>query len=110
MATQSNRLDKASPPKLGRRFRSGLKSSNFGPNAAVPVLQRSAASRALNTPKETNSSQSRIAQHAENAGLRHHSDSKHALNHQRRNEDVSFYYFLFRFVTRARYTLGVSVS
>jgi len=110
MATQSNRLDKASPPKLGRRFRSGLKNSDFDPHAPVPASRRGAASGVLNTPKETDSSEWRIARHAENAGLRHHSDSKHALNHQGRNEDVSFYYFLFRFVTRARYTLGVSVS
>jgi hypothetical protein len=110
MVTQRNWLGKASPPKLGRRFGSGLKNSNFGPNAPVPASQRGAASGALHTLEETNSSESHVAVHAENPGLRHHSDSKHALNHQGRNEDVSFYYFLFRFVTRARYTLGVSVS
>jgi hypothetical protein len=63
MAMQSNRLDKASPLKLGRRFGSGLKKSDFGPNA----------------PKESNSSESRIALHAENAGLGHCSDAKHAF-------------------------------
>jgi len=80
MATQSNRLDKAGPPKLGRRFGSGMKNSDFRPNAPVPVSRRGAESRVLNTPKETNSSESRIALHAENVGLGHHSDAKHAFS------------------------------
>jgi len=79
MATQSNRLNRASPPKLERRFRSGLKNSNFSPNAPVPASQRGAASGVLNTPEEKNSSESRIAMHTENAGLGHRSDAKHAF-------------------------------
>lgn len=67
MATQSNRLDKASAPQVGRRFGSGLRNSDFGPNAPLPTSQRNAASGALDTPVETNSSESRIALHAENA-------------------------------------------
>src|SRR6266403_201691 len=63
MAMQSKRLDKASPLKLGRRFGSGLKKSDFG----------------LNAPKETNSSESRIALHAENVGIGHCSDARHAF-------------------------------
>src|SRR5258708_25077703 len=79
MATQTNRLSKANPLKLGRRFGSVLKKSNFGPNAPVPASQRGAASTAPNTPEEANSSESRIALHAENAGLNHCSDAKHAF-------------------------------
>src|SRR6266478_7418928 len=80
MATQSNRLNKASPPKVGRRFGSGLKNSHFGPNTPVPVSQRVAASGVPNTRGEANSSESGIALHAENAVLGHCSDAKHALD------------------------------
>jgi hypothetical protein len=80
MATQSNRLDKASPPKLRRRFGSGLRKSDFSPNAPVPAPQGGAASGAPNTPEETNSSESRFALHAENAGLTHCSDANNALD------------------------------
>ena|SRR5258708_3668350 len=71
MAMQSNRLDKANPLKLGRRFGSGQKNSGFGLNAPVPASQRGAANGAPNTnsPRETNSSEFRIALHAETAGL-----------------------------------------
>src|SRR5260370_12557035 len=79
MATRTNRLNKANPLKLGRRFGSGLKKSDFRPNAPVPALQRGAASGAYNTLEETNSSESRIALHAEDAGLGHSSDAKHAF-------------------------------
>ncbi len=79
MATERNRLDKVSLPNLGRRFGSGLKNSHFGPNAPVPVPQRGGGSRALNTPEEANSSESRIALHAENAGLSHYSDANSAF-------------------------------
>ncbi len=80
MATQSNRLDKANLPERVRRFGSGLKNSDSGPNAAVPASQRGAVIGALNTPEETNSSESRIALHAENAGLGPCSDAKHAFD------------------------------
>src|SRR5260370_32990211 len=79
MATRTNRLNKANPLKLGRRFGSGLKKSDFRPNAPVPALQRGAASGASNTLEEPNSSESRIALHAENAGLGHSSAAKHAF-------------------------------
>jgi hypothetical protein len=79
MATQSNRLDKASPPKLGRRFGTGLKNSDFSRNVPVPVSQHGAASGTPNTPEATNSAESRIALHAENAGLGHCGDAKHAF-------------------------------
>ena len=79
MATQSHRLDKANSPKLGRRLGTGLKNLNFRPNAPVPASKRGAASGVLHTPEETNSSESRIALHAENAGLGHYSDVKHAF-------------------------------
>ncbi len=79
MATQTKKLDKVSLPKLGGRFGSGLKNSHFGPNAPVPVPQRGGGSRALNTPEEANSSESRIALHAENAGLSHYSDANSAF-------------------------------
>ncbi len=80
MAMQTNRLDKASAPKLGRRFGTGQKNSDLGPNAPVQASQRGAASGAPNTPEETNSSESRIALHAENAGLGHCGDAKHAFD------------------------------
>jgi hypothetical protein len=81
MATQSNRLDKASlPHKLGRRFGSGLKNSDFSTNAPVRALRHDVASGAPNTPEETNSSESHIAPPAENAGLDHCIDAKHALD------------------------------
>src|SRR5260370_42562928 len=79
MATRTNRLNKANPLKLGRRFGSGLKKSDSRPNAPVPASQRGAASGASNTPEETNSSESRIVLPAEHAGLNHCSDAKHAL-------------------------------
>jgi hypothetical protein len=79
MAAQSNRLEKANPPKLGRRFGSGLKNSDFGPNAPVPASQRGAASGVLHTLVEANSSESRIALHAKDAGLSPSSDAKHAF-------------------------------
>ena len=79
MATQSNRLDKASAPKLGREFGTRLKNSHFTPNAPVRASQPGAASGDPNTPEETNSSESRIALHAENASLGHCSDAKHAF-------------------------------
>ena len=79
MATQSHRLDKASPPKLGRRFGSGLKKSDFRPDTPVPASRRGAASGVLHTPEETNSSESRIALHAENAGLSHCTDANNAF-------------------------------
>jgi len=79
MAVQTNRLDKASPLKLGRRFGSGVKNSDFRPNAPVQASQRGAVIGALNTPEETNSSESRIALHAENAGLSHCSDANNAF-------------------------------
>ncbi len=79
MATERNRLDKVSLPNLGRRFGGGLKNSHFGPNAPVPVSQRGGASGALNTPEEANSSESRIALHAENAGLSHCRDANNAF-------------------------------
>jgi hypothetical protein len=79
MVAQSNRLDKARPPKLGRRFSSGLKNSNFRPNTPVPASQRGAASGVLQTPEETNSSESCIAPHAKDAGLGPSSDAKHAF-------------------------------
>jgi hypothetical protein len=61
MATQSNRLDKTSLPKLKSRIGSGPKNSHFGPVAAVPASQAGAASGVLNTPEEANSSESRMA-------------------------------------------------
>src|SRR6266446_3106829 len=79
MATQSNRLNKASPPKVGRRFGSGLKNSHFGPNTPVPVSQRVAASGVPNTRGEANSSESRISLHAENADLGHCSNANNAF-------------------------------
>jgi hypothetical protein len=79
MATQSNRLDKASLPELGRRFGSGLKNSDVGPNAPVPASQRGTASEVLPTPEETNPFESLIALDAENAGLGHCGDAKHAF-------------------------------
>lgn len=72
MATQSNRLDKASPPKLERRFGSSLRNSDLGPNVPVRASQRDAASGNPNTPDETNSSASR-------AGVGHCSDAQHAF-------------------------------
>ena len=79
MATQSNRLDNASPPKLGRRLGSGLKSSDFSPNTPVRASRRGAANGDPSAPEENNSSESRIALHAENAGLGHYSDAKHVF-------------------------------
>jgi hypothetical protein len=79
MATQRNKLEKVSLPKLGRRFGRGLKNSDFGLDASVPLSQRDAASGALDTPEEANSSESRIALHAENAGLSHCSDANNAF-------------------------------
>ena len=79
MATQSNRLDKVSPPKLRRRFGSGLKNSDFSPNTPVRALQRSAVSGDTSTRQEINSSESRSALHAENAGLGHCGDAKYSF-------------------------------
>jgi hypothetical protein len=79
MATLSNRLNKVSPPKLGRRFGNGLKNSLFGPNAPVPVSQRVAPSGVPNTRGEANSSESRIALHAKNAGLGRCGDANNAV-------------------------------
>jgi len=79
MATQSNRLDKDSAPKFGREFGTRLKNSQFTPNAPVRASQRGAANGDAGAPEETNSSESRIALHAENASLGHCSDAKHAF-------------------------------
>ncbi len=92
MATQSNRLDKASLPKLGSGFSSGLKKSDVGSNAPARASQRGAASGHPNTPEDTNSSESRIVLHAENAGLSHCSDANNALDapsQESRNESVT---------------------
>src|SRR6266581_1954462 len=80
MATQSNRLDKASGPKLGRGFGTRLKNSQFSPNAPVRASQRGAASRALTSPEQTSSSESSTARPAENAGLGHCNDATHAFD------------------------------
>jgi hypothetical protein len=80
MATQSNRLDKASAREFVRRFGSGLKNSDFSPNTPVRASQREAASGRPNIPEETNSSESRIPPRAENAGLRHCSDAENAFD------------------------------
>lgn len=88
MATERNRLDKLSLPKLGRRFGSGPKNSHFGPNAPVPVSQRGGASGALNTSEEANSSESRIALRAKNAGFGHSSDA-HASSKESRDDSVT---------------------
>ena len=80
MATQSNRLDKASIPELVRSVGSDLKYSNFSPSAPVRVSQRGAASRALTSPEQTSSSESSTARPAENAGLGHCNDVKHAFD------------------------------
>ena len=88
MATQTNKLDKVSLPKLGRGFGSGLISSRLAPNAPVPVSQRGGASGALNTSEEANSSESRIALHAKNAGFGHSSDA-HASSKESRDDSVT---------------------
>ncbi len=80
MATQTNRLDSARAPKPGRRFGSGLKNSDFSPNAPVRAPQRDAANGDTSTPEETDSSESRIALPAVNAGLGLCTDSKHAFD------------------------------
>ena len=80
MATQTNRLDKASAPKHGRRFGRGLKYSDVSPNAPVRAPQRDAANGDTSTPEETDSPESRIALHAENAGLGPRSDAKNAFD------------------------------
>ena len=79
MAMQTNRLDKASAPKLGRGSGTALKNSHFSANAPVRASQRGTASGAPNTPEETNSSECRIGLPAESAGLGHCSDAKHAF-------------------------------
>ncbi len=79
MATRSNRLDMVSSPKVRRRFGSGLKNSDCGPNAPVPASQLGVAIGAVNTQEQTDSSESGIALHAEDAGLDHGSDAKHAF-------------------------------
>src|SRR5712692_2260363 len=62
MVTQTNRLERASAPKLGREFGTRLKNSHFIPDAPVRASQRGAASGAPNTPDETNSSQSSVTE------------------------------------------------
>src|SRR6266404_4539612 len=79
MAMQTNRLDKASPLKLGRRFGSGVKNSDFRPDAPDQASQRSAASGAPNTPEETNSPGSRSVLYPENPGLSRCSDANNAF-------------------------------
>src|SRR5260370_30976217 len=80
MATQTNRLDKASAPKLGRRFGRGLKYSDVSPNAPARASLRDAATGDASAPEETNSSESSIALPAESAGLGHCTDPKHAFD------------------------------
>jgi len=80
MATQTNRLDKASAPKLGRRFGRGLKYSDVSPNAAARASQRDAATGDASAPEETNSSESSVALPVENAGLGHSTDPKLAFD------------------------------
>src|SRR5260370_18544868 len=80
MATQSNRLDKASAPKLGRRFGRGLKYSDVSPNAPARASQCDAATGDASAPEETNSPESRIALPAVNAGLGPRSDAKNAFD------------------------------
>jgi len=83
MAMQTNRLDKASPLKLGRRFGSGVKNSDFRPNAPVQASQPDAASGAPNTP-------------AENAGLSHCSNANNAFpapSKDPRNDSVTEIHF-----------------
>src|SRR5260370_30626160 len=80
MATQTNRLDKNSAPKFGREFGTRLKNSQFTPNAPARASQRGAENGDPNTPEETNPSESRVVLHAENAGLGHCTDPKHAFD------------------------------
>ena len=80
MATQTNRLDKASAPKLGRRFGRGLKYSDVSPNAPARASQRDAATGDASAPEETNSSESSITLPAVNAGLGPRSDAKNAFD------------------------------
>jgi hypothetical protein len=80
MAMQTNRLDKASPLKLGRRFRRGVRNSDCKPNAPVQAPLRGAASGAPNIPEDASSSKSSVVLHAEKTGLRHSSDAKHTLD------------------------------
>src|SRR6266446_10235739 len=92
MAMQTNRLHKANLPKLGRRFGSGLKKSDFGPNAPPQASQRLAANGGPNSPEETNSPESCFALHDENAGLSHRSDGNNAFgapSKELRNDSVT---------------------
>jgi len=79
MATQTNRLAKAIAPKLGRKLGTRLKNSHSSVNAPVRESQRDAANKDAEAPEQTNSSESRIVPPAENAGLGHCSDAKHAF-------------------------------
>lgn len=76
MATQSNGLERVSTPKLGRRLGSALKNSVLGPNALVRASLLGSTNEALDTPEETNSSESRAVLHVESARLPFGSSSR----------------------------------
>jgi hypothetical protein len=90
MATQSNRLDNPSTSEFVKSFGSGLKNSDFRPDAPVQAAQRDAANGDASTPEQPNSSGSRIVPPAENAVLDHSSDAKDAFGTpSNKPEDVS---------------------